>query len=66
MAKRSKAKQTPPRFILNPDLADDSDEDPPVMGTPDDDGWVYLNRSQKPKEGEQRAKSKGKHSRGGR
>ena len=53
---RQQAKAKPPKFILNPDLAADDDDDPPVMATPDDDGWIYLNRSRKPKEGEQRGK----------
>lgn len=30
--------------ILNPDLGDDADDDPPTLCTPDDDGWVYLKR----------------------
>lgn len=44
----------PPKVILNPDVADDSD-DVPIMGTPDEDGWVYLKRQQR-KDAEQRAK----------
>jgi len=53
---RQQANGKPPKFILNGDLADDCDDDPPVMGAPDEDGWIYLNRSRKPKEGQQRAK----------
>lgn len=50
MARRKHAKR-PPNVILNPGIVDDSDEDPPTLGIPDEDGWVYLKRSAKPKEG---------------
>lgn len=40
-----------PKIVLNPGIADDCDDDPPCMGAPDDDGWVYLKRAAKPKEG---------------
>jgi hypothetical protein len=56
MAKRPRGRK-PPKVILSPDLADD--DDVPVMATPDEDGWVYLKRSRKPKE-----ESRGKEARG--
>lgn len=40
------AKKPRPKVILNPDVAYDSD-DVPIMGTPDEDGWVYLKRQRK-------------------
>jgi hypothetical protein len=45
-----------PKVILNPDVIDDSDDDVPTLCTPDDDGWVYLKRCAKPKEGKERGK----------
>jgi len=48
------AKKPKPKVVLDPDLVDDDDG----IGSPipDDDGWVYLKRSQ-PAQEEQRAKS---------
>lgn len=40
------AKKPTPKVILPPDV-DDSEEEPATLCTPDDDGWVYLNRQQK-------------------
>jgi hypothetical protein len=51
MAKRSR------KVILNPDIDDDSDDEPPTMCTPDDDGWVYLKRSAKPPKDTPRAET---------
>lgn len=47
------AKKKPPKVILNPDVADD--DDVPTLGVPDEDGWVYLQRTRK-QEQEQHAK----------
>lgn len=56
MARKRTKKPARPKVILNPGIVDDSDEDPPTLGIPDEDGWVYLKRTDKPKEGEKRGK----------
>lgn len=61
MAKRP-ARRRSPKVVLNPDVADDSD-DVPIMGTPDEDGWVYLKRSAKPKEGMRGKDARGRRKR---
>jgi|LakMenEpi03Aug12_release.lakeMendotaPanAssembly.Ray.scaffolds.fasta_scaffold916217_2 hypothetical protein len=43
-----------PQVILSPDVSDD--DDVPVMGVPDEDGWVYLKRSAKQPPEKQRGK----------
>lgn len=61
MAKRPARKRRRPArpgVILNPDVADDSDDDPPTMGVPDDDGWVYLKRTEAKGGTEKRRKPK--------
>lgn len=58
MAKKSKPRNGP-KVILNPDVADDCDED---LGSPipDDDGWVYLKRNAKAQEDQRAKKPAGK------
>ena len=56
MARKEPKRPQRPKVILNPDVIDDSEDDMPTLGIPDDDGWVYLKRSAKPKEGKERGK----------
>lgn len=60
MAKRARKRRRParPGVILNPNIADD-DDDPPTMGIPDDDGWVYLKRTEA-KGGKEKRRKPGK------
>jgi hypothetical protein len=61
MAKRArKRRPARPGVILNPDVADDQDDDPPTMGIPDDDGWVYLKRTEANKRGTEKRRKPGR------
>ena len=60
----AKSKARPPRpEVILPDADDDADESPTLV-TPDDDGWVYLTRSAKPKEPPRGKQAKPKAKRG--